>query len=74
MPGRKQSPSELAYHAKKHIASNGSTKKEMFDPSSGEFVKGHNSEIVETKNGRLAVKAEHPEMDHHMYKFIGKKK
>jgi hypothetical protein len=72
--GRNQSPSELAYHAKKHINSDGSTKKEMFDPVSGEFHKGKNAQIQETANGRLQVKAEHPEMDHHMYKFIGKKK
>lgn len=71
--GRYQSPSELAYHAKKHIASDGSTKKPMFDPKTGEFYKGRDAEIVQLKNNRFAVKAKHPELNHHMYKFIGKK-
>lgn len=76
MAGRKQSPSELAYHAKKHIASDGSTKSEMYDPATGEFYKGKNARIVETKNNRLAIEAEHPndEYHHHMFKFIGKKR
>ena len=65
---------EKAIHAKKHIRANGDTKKEMFDPASGEFATGKNAQIVELKNGRLAVKAEHPGLDHHMYKFIGRKK
>lgn len=61
-------------YSKKHIKSDGTTKKEMYDPKTGEFHKGQNAEIIETKNGRLAVKAEHPELNHHMYTFIGKKK
>lgn len=62
------------HYEKKHIKSDGTTKREMYDPKTGEFTKGHNAQIVETKNNRLAVKAEHPKYHHQMYTFIGKKK
>lgn len=61
------------YH-KKHIHPDGTTKRDMYDPKTGEFHRGKNAEIVETKNNRLAVKAEHPHLNHHMFTFIGKRK
>jgi|APSaa5957512535_1039671.scaffolds.fasta_scaffold00325_89 hypothetical protein len=63
------------YH-EQHINADGTTKQQLFDPKSGEFETGEHAKVIETKNGRLAIEAEHPnkEYDHHLFKFLGKKK